>query len=382
MTFANAGRLPGSSMKKNITLFTLLTLLILAFSARPVQALNASQESEPVIIYLFWGDGCPHCEAARPALRALADRYENVELREYEVWFDAKNQELFFNMAASLGFEPRAVPTIIVGEYHWEGYGASTDADIDAVLVDCLQNGCPDPGRGLVPVTVLEQLQPAQTDSAPASQTDIPEAQPTNSEFAPLETAPIDMLPIQPQGMQDDGFALAIFTMIVMAAALVYTLAAFMLGKSFFLPVWTDWLIPAIIIFGIGVASYLSYVETQQVAAVCGPVGDCNAVQTSPYATLFGFLPVGVLGLLGYLGLLAAWLARKLLPRFEKSASLAFLGMSIFAVIFSLYLTYLEPFVIHAVCIWCITSAWLVTFLLLLGLPPAVSLHTLVEEDE
>ena len=153
--------------------------------------------------------------------------------------------------------------------------------------------------------------------------------------------------------MRDDGFILAIFSMIVMAVALIYTLTAFMLGKSFSLPAWADWLIPIIIVLGIGVAGYLSYVETQNVAAVCGPIGDCNAVQTSPYATLFGFLPVGVLGFLGYVGLLAAWLARKWIPRFEKLASLAFLAMSVFAVIFSLYLTYLEPFVIHAVCIWC-----------------------------
>ncbi len=47
-----------------------------------------------------------------------------------------------------------------------------------------------------------------------------------------------------------------------------------------------DWLIPVVIVFGIGAAGYLSHVETQEVAAVCGPVGDCNAVQNSPYAIL------------------------------------------------------------------------------------------------
>jgi uncharacterized membrane protein len=136
------------------------------------------------------------------------------------------------------------------------------------------------------------------------------------------------------------------------------------------------------IIIGIGVAGYLSYVETQSVEAICGPVGDCNAVQQSRYAKLFDVLPVGVLGLLGYISLLAAWLARRFMPALEKPASIVFFGMAFFAVIFSLYLTYLEPFVIKAVCIWCLTSAVIVTLLLLLGTPPAVLRFAIPDEDE
>lgn len=52
---------------------------------------------------------------------------------------------------------------------------------------------------------------------------------------------------------------------------------------------------------------YMAYVETQAVEAVCGPVGDCNAVQNNSYAKLFGVLPVGVLGVVGYAAILAAW---------------------------------------------------------------------------
>lgn len=170
--------------------------------------------------------------------------------------------------------------------------------------------------------------------------------------------------------------------MIGMGIALVYSLIAFALGKTFPLPTWGDWLIPILIVIGIGVAAYLSYVETQSIEAVCGPIGDCNTVQQSRYATLFGFLPVGVLGLLGYLGLLAAWLARKYLPKFAKPADLVFFGMSFFAVIFSLYLTYLEPFVIRAVCIWCLTSAVIVTLLLLLGMPPAILRFNMSDKDD
>ena len=170
--------------------------------------------------------------------------------------------------------------------------------------------------------------------------------------------------------------------MIFMAATLIYSLIAFAIGKTFSLPSWGDWLIPFLIVIGVGVAAYLSYVETQSVEAMCGPVGDCNTVQQSRYARLFDVLPVGVLGLLGYFGLLAAWLTRRFIPKLEKPAAIGFWGMAFFAVIFSLYLTYLEPFVIKAVCIWCLTSAVIVTLLLLIGAPPAVRQFDITDEDE
>ncbi len=373
-------------MKKKI--FNLLgVFILLAVFATPTDAANLSQTSNAPVIYLFWGDGCPHCATAKPALRALAERL-NVELREYEVWYNPENQKLFFDMAAALGFEPRAVPTIIIGERYWEGYAKSIEPELEAVIADCRKNGCPDPGAGLIPAPVATESQPNSTETMPAAPRNTPEALSAPAEGvattapAPVESLPLNFQPLQPEGMRDNGFAVAIITIIVMAAALIYTLVAFVQGQSFRLPAWADWLIPAVIVFGIGVAGYLSYVETQEVAAVCGPVGDCNAVQNSPYATLFGILPVGVLGLLGYLGLLAAWLARKTLPKLEKAAAMAFLYMALFAVVFSLYLTYLEPFVIKAVCMWCITSAWLVTILLLLGLPPATRLFSAVEDGE
>ena len=52
-------------------------------------------------------------------------------------------------------------------------------------------------------------------------------------------------------------------------------------------------------VVGIGVAAYLASIETTGSEAVCGPVGDCNAVQESEYAEFLG-IPIGVLGVIGY----------------------------------------------------------------------------------
>ena len=138
-------------------------------------------------------------------------------------------------------------------------------------------------------------------------------------------------------------------------------------------PAWTDALTPVLTLIGLGVAGYLAYVETQAVPAVCGPVGDCNAVRASSYARLLGVLPVGLLGVAGYAAILAAWLRGRLRSdRLADYAPLSVLGMTVFGVLFSLYLTYLEPFVIKAVCAWCLTSAVIMTLLMLLSIGPAV----------
>ncbi len=137
---------------------------------------------------------------------------------------------------------------------------------------------------------------------------------------------------------------------------------------------WPKWLIPAVCILGLGVAGYLTYVESTAAKAVCGPIGDCNAVQASPYARLFGLIPVGVMGLAGYAAILLAWLARRYAPpRWTNACNLAMWGMAVFGVLFSIYLTFLEPFVIGATCAWCITSALLITLLLWVTTPEAAA---------
>lgn len=182
--------------------------------------------------------------------------------------------------------------------------------------------------------------------------------------------------------MQSNGFILAIVIMIGMAITLLYSIVAFTAGKSVGLPGWAEWLVPGLIVLGIAVAGYLSYVETQAVEVICGPIGDCNTVQQSRYARLFDILPIGVLGLLGYIALLTAWLAGRFVPQLEKIGAIGFFAMAFFAVLFSLYLTYLEPFIIRAVCIWCLSSAVIVTILLFLGTGPAVQKFAISEEDE
>jgi uncharacterized membrane protein len=130
------------------------------------------------------------------------------------------------------------------------------------------------------------------------------------------------------------------------------------------------WLVPALCVYGLLVSGYLSYVEIAEVEAVCGPVGDCNAVQRSEYALLFGMMPVAVVGVLGYAALLVTWTAGRLgRGTVADVAPALLLGLAGLGTLLSICLTFLEPFVLGATCLWCLTVAVDITLVLLLVAP-------------
>lgn len=126
------------------------------------------------------------------------------------------------------------------------------------------------------------------------------------------------------------------------------------------------WL-PLLALIGAAVAAYLTYVETTGAAAVCGPVGDCNMVQQSPYARLFGLVPIGALGLAGYGAILVLWVLGQDRRPMAQRARRTLVAAALVGTVFSIYLTALEPFVIGATCMWCLSSAAIMTGLLWLA---------------
>jgi uncharacterized membrane protein len=114
--------------------------------------------------------------------------------------------------------------------------------------------------------------------------------------------------------------------------------------------------VAVVALIGLGVASYLTYVHYAGSAPVCLSSGGCEKVQSSHYSKLAG-IPVSVLGLVGYVGILASLVVPGE-PGLFAGALTALIGFG-----FSVYLTYLELFKIHAICQWCVASAVLMTLL-------------------
>lgn len=119
---------------------------------------------------------------------------------------------------------------------------------------------------------------------------------------------------------------------------------------------------------GLGIAAYLTWTYTMGGSPVCLGGGGCATVQHSPYAWLMG-LPVPALGGLLYVALIAtAMLALRARAALQEMLLLALFGLSLAGLLFSAYLTYLEFYVIYAVCLWCVLSAVVMTAIFALAL--------------
>jgi glutaredoxin len=161
--------MPPNQFKRTVLIASIAALVLLA-AFIPFQ--TGQGTGETVVIYFFRGEGCPHCAEADPFLRSLNERYP-VEVRDFEVWYDAENRTIFYDMAVSFGFEPTAVPTIFIGDRYWVGFSDIIAVQIESTVAACVAEGCRDPGAGIVPG--LERVDTPPEDT-PVGQTEIPDA--------------------------------------------------------------------------------------------------------------------------------------------------------------------------------------------------------------
>jgi uncharacterized membrane protein len=103
-------------------------------------------------------------------------------------------------------------------------------------------------------------------------------------------------------------------------------------------------------LIGLGIATYLTVVHYSGGAPVCAIAHGCETVQRSSYAKVAG-VPVALTGLFGYLAVLVS------LARDGEDWRLATAFLSLAGLGFSLWLTWVEVGVLHAICIWCVGSA-------------------------
>ena len=131
---------------------------------------------------------------------------------------------------------------------------------------------------------------------------------------------------------------------------------------------------------GLFVALYLMLYKLGYIGTLVCSVGSCEVVQTSKWATLLGF-PVATWGVAYYLAVLAVSLVG-LVPGFADSLGISRLlaAMTATGLLFSLWLTYLELFVIEAICQWCVVSAVLATLLFVIALLDLRDVRALLDD--
>jgi len=119
-------------------------------------------------------------------------------------------------------------------------------------------------------------------------------------------------------------------------------------------------------LLGLFVSTYLYLYKIGRIGTLACGTGDCETVQTSSWSRFAG-VEVALIGVVGYSALLTvALIALQPAPRRWPGNLLTALAVG--GVLFSAYLTYLELFVIHAICRWCVGSALIILSILILAL--------------
>ena len=271
--------------------------------------------------------------------------------------------ELFAAATTAFALESLGVPRLVVGDLVLVGSvdipeqlpGIIDDARRTGVLIDWPQI----PGLGEVVASFpLEPVDPTTTVASETTTTEPVIDLATDEPASPWERFGTDPV----------GNSISVVVLLVMAAAILATVARL---RSSRVGSRMGPLVPILAAVGMAVATYLTFIEVGESSAVCGPVGDCNAVQQSSYARLFGLIPIGVLGVAAYSVILVAAEVAHHQTRHRNALTVAVFAVSGLGVLFSMYLTFLEPFVIGATCVWCLTSAILVTALMWLTAAPA-----------
>lgn len=121
-----------------------------------------------------------------------------------------------------------------------------------------------------------------------------------------------------------------------------------------------------LVVIGLIVSVYMTIYKATSNDALCLGSGDCSTVNASRYSEVYG-IPVAAIGLIGFLAILAVLLLENRQEFLRKNGNLLVFGMSLVGVLYTAYLTYLEIFVIRAICPFCVFAAVTITIVFILS---------------
>lgn len=128
--------------KKHILLVLLIFSTFFLCFANPRNSLD---------VYLFYGDGCPHCKKEEKYLKMYEEKYTDLNMHRFEVYFSDENMKLFGRVAESMGADVNGIPFLIIGDEYIVGFDETlTPGRIQSRIEECLARECPDPSRGII----------------------------------------------------------------------------------------------------------------------------------------------------------------------------------------------------------------------------------------
>ncbi|MCX8190508.1 MAG: thioredoxin family protein [Candidatus Diapherotrites archaeon] len=114
---------------------------------KAIETKDENKVENEVILYFFYGEGCPHCAKQKPFLEKMEQKYPTLVVKAYEVWHNQENKALFYNFAKAFGVNASGVPTTFIGEFNpIVGFGSeeTTGRLIEERISYCVERGCID----------------------------------------------------------------------------------------------------------------------------------------------------------------------------------------------------------------------------------------------
>lgn len=134
---------------RKVTIFAVLVFLALIGAIFILSGRNSSVGSvvsgNEVVIYEFYGKGCPHCSSLNAFLEELKPKYPSLKVIEKEVYFNKSNIVLFETMSSAFGQEISGVPAIFIDDTVIVGFSPAIKDKIEQEIQRCLAEGCPSP---------------------------------------------------------------------------------------------------------------------------------------------------------------------------------------------------------------------------------------------
>jgi uncharacterized membrane protein len=128
--------------------------------------------------------------------------------------------------------------------------------------------------------------------------------------------------------------------------------------------IWISSIVLAVI--GLIDSIYLVWVKFTDQYALCGPIGNCESVNTSQYSEIWG-IPIALLGAGAYIVIIILLLLENRSELMGEYSPLIVFGISLIGVLYSIYLTYVEVVILRAICPYCVISAVVLVLLLVLS---------------
>ena len=106
---------------------------------------QSSVDRKSLIIYFFWGQGCPHCVKEKPFLEEMKRKYQGLQVRDYEVWYNKKNAIFLEKMAKAYGLKAIGVPVTFIGSEAFVGFTNQSKSYLQDAIKSCFLRQCINP---------------------------------------------------------------------------------------------------------------------------------------------------------------------------------------------------------------------------------------------